>query len=284
MSRSGDPSFDAYLRDIRQYPLLSAAEEHELGRVIQGDSWDAWDARDRMIRSNLRLVISVAKCYRNRGLALPDLVEEGNVGLVHAVEKFDPEMQTRFSTYAMWWIRQAVRRAILNTSKTVRIPAYMAEEIHRWRAWARTFAQEHGCSPSDDELVEALKPSLPRRRFLLRLYHQIASGSDSVSLDLLFESVEAFVDPRAERPDLIDFGSSEREQLKKAIEGLPDRERRIVNLRYALGAQEDALTLRQIAKEMGLSRERVRQLLHHALDVMRTDLGEGAKGLSHRPG
>ena len=272
---SGDPAFDIYLSEIRRYPLLTAEEERALARQIQSDSWEAWDARDRMIRSNLRLVISVAKRYRNRGLPLSDLVEEGNVGLVHAVEKFDPEMETRFSTYATWWIRQAVRRSILNTAKTVRIPSYMAEELNRWRTYARGFEQKHGREPTDNELINAMDPAPTRRKFLVRLFRTTTSNRSAVSLDVLFESVEALVDPRAERPDLIDYGSMERAKLIDAIDALPERESYIIRQRFGLNEQDSQLTLRQIAKEMDLSRERVRQLEHKALESLRKSLSAG---------
>jgi len=144
-----EASFDTYLREIQRHPLLTADEEKALARRIQAqdvDHVDAMEARNTMILANLRLVVSVAKRYSGRGLSLPDLVEEGNVGLVHAVEKFDPDMDTRFSTYATWWIKQAVRRALMNKVKTVRIPSYMVEELNRWRAFARTFEQQNGRS------------------------------------------------------------------------------------------------------------------------------------------
>ena len=277
MSRDGegDPAFDTYLKEIRRYPLLKAEEERALAYVVQSDSWEAWDARDKMIRSNLRLVISVAKRYRRRGLPMPDLVEEGNVGLVHAVEKFDPTMETRFSTYATWWIQQAIRRSIMNKAKMVRIPSYMAEEIYRWRAFARQFEQQNGRAPTNDELVAAMDPAPTRKRFLIRIFNAMAQGSDSVSLDTLFESVESMIDPRAERPDLIDFGSMDHEALKAAIAGLPEREGQIIRLRFGLEDQEDPCTLRQIAKIMGLSRERVRQLEHKAIDALRRAMGHG---------
>lgn len=279
---SGDPDFEVYLDQIRGYPLLSREEEQALARRVQSARWDAWEARDRMIRCNLRLVIAVAKHYRKRGLPLSDLVEEGNIGLVHAVEKFDPEMQTRFSTYAMWWIRQAIRRAVLNTGKTVRIPTYMAEELNRWRAYARTFVQKNGREPMDDELLEVFSPAPTRRRFLLRLHHAMRTSADAVSLDVLFDSVDALVDPRAESPDLIDFLAVDIEQLRKALGHLPEREAVILRFRYGLTPDGQTKTLRQIAKIVGISRERVRQLEHKALSVLRRRLGES--GGTHRRG
>lgn len=268
-----ETSFDTYLKEIQRYALLTPDEEKALGRRIQNqeeDHIDAAIARDEMIRANLRLVVSVAKRYNGRGLPLPDLVEEGNIGLVHAVEKFDPTMDTRFSTYATWWIKQAVRRSLMNSVKTVRIPSYLAEELARWRIFARKFEQEHGRPAGDDELVAGMDPQPGRRKLLLRLFKTTGPGKSSVSLDVLFESVDAIVDPRAERPDLIDFGEWERAGLMQRIEQLPERERDIIRLRYGIGTAERPSTLREIAAEIGLSRERVRQLEHQAIRRLRS--------------
>ena len=273
-------SFDIYLREIRRHALLTKEEEQALARRVQNqdvDHVDAMQAREEMILANLRLVISVAKKYSGRGMILPDLVEEGNVGLVHAVEKFDPEMDTRFSTYATWWIKQAVRRALMNKVKTVRIPSYLAEELNRWRAFARKFEQEHGRPPHDDEIIETMQPAAGRRKLLLRLFENTTSGNASVSLDMLFESVEAVVDPRAERPDLIDFHSWEKAGLADEIEKLPEREAQIVRMRYALGSVEQSMTLREIGRELGISRERVRQLEHKAIERLRKSMGPSDK-------
>ncbi|MDJ0974252.1 MAG: sigma-70 family RNA polymerase sigma factor [Planctomycetota bacterium] len=278
-----ESTFDTYLREIQRYNLLTADEEKALGRRVQNqdvDHIDAAIARDELIRSNLRLVVSVAKRYRNRGVALADLVEEGNIGLVHAVEKFDPTMDTRFSTYATWWIKQAVRRSLMNSAKTVRIPGYLLEELARWRNFARKFEQEHGRGPSNDELVAGMDPQPGRRKLLLRLFKTTGPRNESVSLDVLFESVDAIVDPRAERPDLIDFAAWEREGLIDRIDQLPERERDIIRLRYGIGAVERPLTLREIGREIGLSRERVRQLEHQAINRLRTwfDAPRGPRG------
>jgi RNA polymerase primary sigma factor len=272
----GKDSFDTYLREIRRHDLLTREEEQALARRIQNqdvDHVDAMEAREAMILANLRLVISVAKRYGGRGMSLPDLVEEGNLGLVHAVEKFDPDMDTRFSTYATWWIKQAIRRALMNKVKTVRIPAYLVEEVNRWRAFARTFEQNHSRSPEPDELVAAMDPPPGRRKLLLRLFRETAPGNASVSLDLLFESMDAVVDPRAERPDLIDFASWERAGLLDRIGQLPEREAAILRMRYGLGDVDQPMTLREIGRVLGLSRERVRQLEHAALERMRSSMG-----------
>ena len=269
-------AFDTYLKEIQRHDLLTADEEKALARRIQKqdvDHIDAMIAREEMILANLRLVVSVAKRYNGRGLPLPDLVEEGNIGLVHAVEKFDPTMETRFSTYATWWIKQAIRRALMNKVKTVRIPSYLVEELNRWRNFAREFEQKHDRAPEPEELFENFDPPPGRRKLLLRLFQTAAPGSASVSLDVLFETIDAVVDPRAERPDLIDFASWERDGLMDRIGELPEREGRILCMRYGLGSVEQPMTLREIAAEMSISRERVRQLEHIAVQKLRESFG-----------
>jgi RNA polymerase primary sigma factor len=279
MAGQGDTTFDTYLAEIRRFPLLTKEEEKALARRVQRqdvDHIDAMTAKDEMIRRNLRLVVSVAKRFRGRGLMLPDLVEEGNVGLVHAVEKFDPEMDTRFSTYATWWIRQAIRRSLMNTVKTVRTPTYLVEELNRWRTFARGFEQQNGREPTEAELLAALDPPAGRRKLLLRLYRTMAPGSATVSLDMLFEGTESVVDPRANRPDTIDFGVWEREELSAAIRRLPERQASIIRMRFGLDDHEQTLTLRQISAVLGISRERVRQLEHEAIATLRRSFERGA--------
>lgn len=275
-ARKPRSNFDAYLSEIRQHDLVTADEEKALARRVQNqdvDHIDAMVAREALILANLRLVVSVAKRYQNRGMILGDLVEEGNLGLVHAVEKFDPEMDTRFSTYATWWIKQAIRRALINKVKTVRIPSYLTEELNRWRNFARKFEQENGRAPEPDELVAAMEPQPGRRKLLLRLFRDTPAGNASVSLDLLFETVEAVVDPRAARPDQIDFTAFEQAGLNEVLDKLPTREAQIVRMRYGIGAVERPMTLREIGRELGISRERVRQLEHAGLRRLRTTFG-----------
>lgn len=291
-SRRGDAAFETYLQEIRQYPLLTAEQEKALARRIQRmhasdgthEEWvDAYAALSAMVEANLRLVVSVAKRYVGRGLTLPDLVEEGNLGLVHAAKKFDPDQDTRFSTYATWWIKQAVRRSLMNTVKTVRVPSYLAEEVNRWRGFAREFESRNGRPPQDDELLQALKPQPGRRRLLLRLFHSAAPGSATVSLDTLFETVDAVVDPRAERPDLIDLGDWEREGLLARLSSLPEREAEVLRLRFGLSTGFPPLTLREIGRRLSLSRERVRQLEQGALERLRAGLDRKAAAPAAAP-
>lgn len=267
-----EDTFDTYLREIQQYPLLTADEEKALARQVQNqdvDHFGAMVAREEMIRANLRLVVSIAKRYTGRGMSLPDLVEEGNLGLVHAVEKFDPDMDTRFSTYGTWWIKQAIRRSLMTSVKTVRIPTYLVEELNRWRRFARKFRQQNGRGPEDDELLEAIDPPPGRRKLLVRLFRTTQPGNSSVSLDVLFEAVDAIVDPNAQRPDLIDFARWEREGLAQRIDELPAREAQIIRMRFGLSPYDSPMTLRAISAEIGISRERVRQLEHIAIKRLR---------------
>jgi RNA polymerase primary sigma factor len=276
VSRAGESPFDTYLREILRYPLLTAEQERRLGERAQDpdeEDSERYEARERLIRSNLRLVVSVAKRYAGRGLVLPDLVEEGNLGLVHAAELFDPTRGVRFSTYATWWIEQAVRRALVNTVKTVRVPRHLAQELARWRTWARQFEQRTGRDPDVDEVSAAMKTPTERRRLLRRLYLASVSGT-SVSLDLLFEDQQALADPRSGgRPDLLEFSDEDRSRIASGLDALPEREARIVRMRYGLDSEARPMTLREIAAAMSLSRERVRQLEREAVERLKADWG-----------
>ncbi len=273
--------FDTYLREIQKDGLLTATEERALARSIHDprlEHQDQAEAREMLIRKNLRLVVSVAKRWVGRGLVLPDLVEDGNLGLIHAVELFDPERGIRFSTYATWWIEQAIRRGIVNTVKTVRIPRHMSQELTRWKNWARAFAQKEGREPDADEVAGAMKGSPARKKLLSRLLRTNAgSSSASVSLDVLFEDAVAISDPRAMRPDLVEFTDTDREELARGIEELPEREAAVLRLRYGLGDRDEPMTLRDVGKVLSLSRERVRQLERSAVERLKMLLEDGEK-------
>src|SRR5262245_15972670 len=268
--RRAETPFDTYLREIQESPLLTAAEERALARVVRSAEHEAHEARERMIRSNLRLVVSTAKRWLGRGLTLPDLVEEGNLGLVHAVELFDPSREIRFSTYATWWIEQAIRRALVNTTKTVRIPRHMAQELSRWRTWARQFSQREGRDPEAEEVADAMNVPPAKRRLLIRLFRGATAGS--VSLDLLFADAQTVVDPRALRPDLIEYSDADLDRLARHLDRLPVREAEIVRMRYGLNGRERPLTLREIGRTLELSRERVRQLERSAMKKLKIAL------------
>src|SRR5262245_617600 len=300
--RRAETPFDTYLREIRAYSLRSAEEERRLGARIraaapQSPEWiragrkrrgrdpalarlspeeEAQAARRELALHNLRLVVSVAKRWHGRGLSLPDLVEEGNGGLWHAAELFDPTVGVRFSTYATWWIQQAVRRALVNTVRTVRIPRHMSQELSRLRAWARAFEQEHGREPSPLEIERHVDASPAKRRLLRRLYAHASPTGATVSLDALFEDDQSVPDPRAPRPGTPSLTDADRERLRAAVARLPAREAEIVRRRYGLdGVDRDRPpTLREIGVALSLSRERIRQLERSAVRRLQGWLGE----------
>src|SRR5258706_16020863 len=188
---------EQYLKEIQSVPLLTATQERELAKRMKTmassdarKSDDAKAAREHFIRANLRLVVSVAKNYVNKGLAFLDLIEEGNLGLLKAVSRFDPARKCRFSTYATWWIRQAIRRALVNTSKTVRIPSYMVEIIARWKTVANEFTQKHGRKPDIEEIAEAMDLGEESLEILKRAINASDNFARPVSLDVMWPTSE----------------------------------------------------------------------------------------------
>lgn len=273
MSRSGlsvsttrgvQSDLQLYLREINRTPLLTVEEEKELGWAIVNDNCAI--ARERMIRANLRLVISIAKNYTSRGLSLPDLIEEGNIGLMRAVEGFDPAQGARFSTYASWWIKQAIKRALINAAQPVHIPAYMVELIAKWKAASRRLEAELGHPPSLQELARVMDLPVKKVRIIRRAVKafqtpaQEASDSDRSLMKLS----EIVADSRAGAPEDSMFRDEELGTLRRLMETIDDREARILRLRFGLDGCEP-LTLKQIADEIGISRERVRQIVDEAL-------------------
>lgn len=269
-----DHGLDTYLSDINEVPLLDAKQEIELANRIQrGDM----SAREHMIRANLRLVVSIAKNYVNRGLAFMDLIEEGNVGLMRAVEKFDPKAGCRFSTYATWWIKQGIRRALVNTVKTVRVPSYMAELVARWKATAMELGYKLGRQARTSEIAEQL--GIPEanwdvvRETVQATSQPVFSMSDEQTAGFA-ESIE---DTRQPGPEEQTLSAMEIGRLRELLEQLDLRESRILKLRFGIGVEEP-LTLKEIGKRFGLTRERVRQMEQQALarlaDVMSREFGE----------
>lgn len=260
-----DSTLQIYLEEINAAPLLTAEEEKELAhRIIEhGD----FHARDRMIRSNLRLVVNIAKKYGNRGMPLSDLIEEGNIGLMRAVEGFDPAHGSRFSTYASWWIKQAIKRALINSVQPIHIPAYMVEMIARWKQTTLELSEELGRSPTLEEITTALKVT-PRKLKIIRRAvkactspSQITSAEDTLSLNEMLE------DDKNPRPDEIVFNDDELQTIKKLLDEIDEREAEILRLRYGLDSDEP-MTLKDIGKRVGLTRERVRQIEKEALEKL----------------
>jgi RNA polymerase primary sigma factor len=259
-----------YLRDVNETPLLSADEERVLAqRVAHGDV----EARDHMVRANLRLVVNIARGYLGKGISLEDLIEEGNLGLLRAVEGFDSRMATRFSTYASFWIKQAMRRAVLNQGKPIRLPAYMVTLLAKWRRATATLRERLGRPPTLDEVGEALGLTKRKLAILSRAIevhrvtlHSDSSGDDWSVLDDL--PAEERGKPAEERLNDAD----DLERVLQRLDRLDDREATVVRMRFGLPPY-DPMTLREVGQRLGLTRERVRQLESLALSRL---VGRGA--------
>jgi RNA polymerase primary sigma factor len=268
MTAGGVPdSLTLFMNQLGRYPLLSAAEEVELAkRIERGDR----QAKERMITSNLRLVIYNAKRYAGRGVPMGDLVQEGTIGLNRAAEKFDWRKGYKFSTYATWWIRQACQRAIANQSRTIRVPVHVEERRIKLSRARQRFQAEHGREPTDEELAQAteielrhVEEALDAVEASVSLNEQLKDGEGAELGDLLPDA-EA-VDPELAADDLVRTAT-----VRRALAKLPERERRIVELRF--GLDQPPMALEAIGRELGVTRERVRQLERTALAKLATDL------------
>lgn len=262
-----------YLREINRTPLLTAEEERELGWAIINDNCPA--ARERMIRANLRLVVAIAKNYSGRGLPLTDLIEEGNIGLMRAVEGFDPSQGARFSTYASWWIKQGIKRALINATQAIHIPAYMVELIAKWKVAARTLSNELGRPPTVDELAAHMDLPPKKVKIIRRAMKAMQSTSQQATNadgDMVGLS-ELIADPKAAAPDTSVFRDDELAILRKLLEAIDEREATILRMRFGLDG-EQPLTLKQIADSVGISRERVRQIVDEALTRLNAQISD----------
>ncbi len=258
-----------YLDQIEKIPLFTAKQELEVAfRVISKEKEEASVARELMIRSNLRLVISIAKRYSNLGLTFSDLVEEGNIGLMRAVDKFDPHRGYRFSTYASWWIKQAIMRALSNQGKTIRIPVYMFDIVSRYRKVRDELIQRYGRIPTRQEISQVLKIPVQKVGEIEGVVNRPSSLNATVSMDGQAELIDLIEDDSFETPlqETEDLFKSQR--IQQVLKILDDRERRIIHLRYGLGTDEPH-TLEETAKQFGITRERVRQIEAQALKKVR---------------
>jgi RNA polymerase primary sigma factor len=259
---------ETYLREINETALLSADQEKELAREIAVGSTEA---RDRMVRANLRLVVNIARGYTGKGLALQDLIEEGNLGLLRAVEGFDPVMGTRFSTYASYWIKQSIKRALVNTAKTIRIPAYMVELISKWRRATNKLTDELGRPPTHEEVAKVL--GLPKKKLniikkAIRVYN---SAPQSDQGDAGWSIEEMLMDNRAKTPDDEMVESDDLKQVMVLLEKMDKREATVLRMRFGLDDIEPK-TLKEIGESLGLTRERVRQIESEALAKLNEEL------------
>ena len=255
-------ALDVYLQEIDESPLLTADQERILAeRIIQ---FQDIEARDRMVRSNLRLVVSIAKSFMHRGLPLADLVAEGNLGLLRAVEGFDPSHEVRFSTYAGWWIRQAIKRALVKASQSVHVPAYMVELVNHWRSTSQQLEERFGRPPTAEEITEAMQISRSKAKIVRSAIRAAGQTVHSGSVETDSGLGDMIVDHRTPAPDQAMLDASAGEDVAELLSQISERQAKILRLRFGLDG-EPPLTLKEIGTHVNLTRERVRQLLHEAL-------------------
>jgi RNA polymerase nonessential primary-like sigma factor len=260
-----------YLNEIGQHLLLTAEEELALARAVAGGDFAA---RQRLIEHNLRLVVSIAKHYTNRGLALPDLIEEGNLGLIHALEKYDAERGFRFTTYATWWIRQAVERAIMNQSRTIRLPAYVVKELNvvlRALRHLEMHGQPNGRDPTLDDVAHLLDKPIEKVRKVYGFNERMTSLDAPLDRDAGVSIGDGLADESALAPELVLHNAAIETWVQLWLDELNDRQRTVIERRYGLNGR-DVATLEELAGEIGVTRERVRQIQSEALDKLRERL------------
>jgi RNA polymerase primary sigma factor len=254
-----------YLQEINDTPLLSASEERDLAeRVAMGDPL----ARDHMVKANLRLVVNIARGYLGKGMCLEDLIEEGNLGLMRAVEGFDGAMDTRFSTYASYWIKQSIRRAVMNNGKPIRLPAYMVTLLSKWKRANEVLADRLGRMPTPDEVGQALKLSKKKLGMVAKAIrvneltpHCEGSDGDDFLLD------DMLTDERSKTPGDLLVESDDLERIFHRMGRLGEREATVIRMRFGLEPYVP-MTLREVGENLGLTRERVRQLEKEAMEQL----------------
>ncbi len=254
-----------YLNEIGANALLTPVQEKELARrVVAGD----FDARQKMIEHNLRLVVNIAKHYLNRSLPLLDLIEEGNIGLMHALDKFDPERGFRFSTYATWWIRQSIERAIMNQSRTIRLPVHVIKELNIYLRAQRHLEAQLGHDPSADDVAHLLGKPVETVRRVLKLNEKMASLDAPLDIDPTLTIGESIPDEEHEGPEGILENAEIESHVHQWLDQLSEKQRIVLERRFGMNGYEPC-TLEDLADELSLTRERVRQIQIEALDSMR---------------
>jgi len=266
-AREASP-MEIYLKQIEKIPLLTPEEEMELGKKIFTGGRGSNEARQRMIRSNLRLVISIAKRYANMGLPFSDLIEEGNIGLMRAVDKFNYKRGYRFSTYASWWIKQAIMRSLSNHGKTIRVPVYMYDLISRWRKLRDHLMQKLDRVPTRKEIAKVMKIPIHKVRDIENLVTRPSSLNMPLSIDGSAELIDVIEDESSEKPEQVVDELFKSQRIEKLLAYVDEREREILLLRFGLKGG-DHETLEEVAKKFSITRERVRQIEHTALNKIR---------------
>jgi RNA polymerase primary sigma factor len=263
-----EPSLDSlrlYLRSIGRVELLTAAQEISLAKGIEkGDM----NAKRHMVEANLRLVVSIAKGYLGRGLGFLDLIQEGSLGLIRAVEKFDYRRGYKFSTYATWWIRQAVTRAIADKARTIRIPVHMVEKLNRVTHVERQLVQRLGREPEPGEIAAELKITVREVRDILRVAQTPVSLEKPIGDEDESELGDFVADDQTEEPFEAATENLQREDVQRALDALPERERQVIELRYGLRGHEP-LTLEEVGRAFGVTRERIRQIENNTLKKLK---------------
>jgi RNA polymerase sigma factor (sigma-70 family) len=260
-----DATIREYLKEIDEASLLTKEQEHELGTLVmqQNDQW----AREQLVRSNLRLVVNIAKKYGDRGMSLGDLIEEGNLGLIRAVDYFDPDRGVRFSTYAAWWIKQSIKRALLENVQPVHIPTYMVSLINQWRHTVSELESTLGRTPAVEEMAEIMQVPLRKAKVIHRVVDVLSSAGESytgeeVDEDQMLEAI--LEDQNMGRPEDAMVAREERAKALSLLDEIEPREADILRLHYGLDGKKP-MPLKEIGKKMGLTRERIRQLRRDAL-------------------
>jgi RNA polymerase primary sigma factor len=274
-----DSAFQLYLRQISQYALITPQQEIKLAaKIKRGDQ----KAKAEMIRANLRLVVKIARDYANLGLPLLDLISEGNIGLMKAVERFDPKKGGKLSTYASWWIKQSIKRALANQGKTIRLPVHLVDKIAKVRRVAGQMTEELGREPTDDELAEEIGMLASKITALKSAAIRPTSLDQPIGDEDSTEYGEIVGDEAAEDPFETLRDKDLREEVGELLDVLDDRERRILNQRFGLDGQKPK-TLEEVGEKFGVTRERIRQLQNIALSKLRKALGKKERRKAEMP-
>ena len=271
----GNPTpLQIYLADINDTPLLTAEQERELAQgIAEGDPY----AREHMVRANLRLVVNIARGYLGKGLALEDLIEEGNLGLLRAVEGYDETMQTRFSTYASYWIKQSIRRSVMNNGKVIRLPAYMVSLLAKWKRATTVLTDRLGRAPTNEEVGKALRLSKKKLGIVAKAIrvNNLTPHPDGDDEDG-FAIGEILTDEKSRPPDAVLMEHDDLDRIFRRLDQLDDREASVIRMRFGLEPYAP-MTLREVGENLGLTRERVRQLENQALNRLMSGLEPGGK-------